>query len=104
MNSLSCLLKFVKKEDSPGKLVLELDRKRFRKIPEFSSVYSNVEENNFREIYARLYSVYKEKFGFVKLNPPLTNPEQFQNEINDKDILEIEGCLAILYSSTKDSA
>lgn len=103
MSQLCSLLKFSERKDSPGKLVIELDRKKFREIPEFSSAYKGIEENNFREIYTRLYSIYKEKFD-LKLNPPLTNPEEFQNEINDKDVLDMEGCLAILYSSMTDSA
>jgi hypothetical protein len=100
MSSLSCLLKFTKKEDSPGKLFIDLNRELFKEIPEFSSAYDGVRENNFREIYSRLYSIYKEKFGAVKITPPLTNPKEFQDEISYSDVLEIEGCLAILYADS----
>jgi hypothetical protein len=103
MSQLCSLLKLTKKENSPEKLVVELDRKRFREIPEFSKVYDCVEENDFRKIYGRLYSVYQEKFSFAKLNPPLTNPEEFQNGISKDNVLEIESWLAILYFSMKDT-
>jgi hypothetical protein len=96
MNDLSKIFK--KKENSEGKPTVDLDREAFRKSPTFSWVYTGLKDNDFREMYRRLYSIYEYNCKLITLDPPLKKPEEFEKEITDNDVLEAEICTGMMFT------
>ncbi|MEK6913778.1 MAG: hypothetical protein AABW47_03860 [Nanoarchaeota archaeon] len=98
MKNLPSLLTPSKEKNSQGKPIVSLNRDEFRKNPAFSWAYDGVKENDFAKLYGNLYLSYEKISTLIKPEPPIKNPKEFQREINDKDILEIEECLAIMFT------
>jgi hypothetical protein len=98
MKNLPSLLNPSKEKDSQGRIIANLNREEFRKNPAFSWAYEGVKKDDFTRLYENLYQSYEKISTLIKPEPPIKNPKEFQREINDKDVLEIEGCLAIMFT------
>ncbi len=86
------------KKNSEGKTEVTLNREAFRKDTAFSWVYSNVKEDDFNEIYKRLYTIYEHNSSLITTEPPPTRPEEFKRVINDDDVLDLESCVGMMFT------
>ena len=86
------------KKNSEGKTEVTLNREAFRKDTAFSWVYSNVKEDDFNEIYKRLYTIYEHNYSLITTEPPPTRPEEFKRVINDGDVLDLESCVGMMFT------